>query len=455
MNKHPSYKPQRRKFVPRGAGQPAELVSKHRELTTEETLAKLSDMFQTQVVGDGGSPDTVLGSFINTAIAGSSVLLDGERLTKEDLDVMLPEIVLEVRSAILRLQGAGFDIANSSEVVSRPRGLDFLTITLGRELYNRQNFSLDNLKEELSDKQPEGDSIDRALTARLLRAYMTSRRTAQLALSTNFDDDPLIKYTLEGSVAMQQRLAADPNAVRKETTKHLAFIMSDDVTRMLQAEGLLEAKHNNDIGIDYDLPHQELDFTVLPPGKELRELAQEIVDGASEYERAYVDLERVAVLEKVREIWGKDLSHFAHGKRTGSVVYDEETDMSVDEDYIVLVMSEIDYRGNVLGEHALAISPIACRHAAYLARHDASAGTWRELLPLPKAEAKEYGARALQFTSATGRMKYELMVEKIRALLDCNKDDFHNRLRMLGDGTYRVQTSRDMGSAALKLNNDV
>jgi len=196
-------------------------------------------------------------------------------------------------------------------------------------------------------------------------------------------------------------------------------------------------------------PTQQLDFTVLPTGTDLHEFAAGIVERLSNHEKAHVDLDRVNVLATIRQYIGADRCYYAHGEKTGKQMLDSETETLIDEDYIVLVIQNLDDNGTTKHEDALAISPIAKKHAAYLTRSEASAGNWREILSLPKSDARYFGARDLRFTGSTGRTPYSMMEEKIKALLECHPDDFDAKLRMRHDGTYRLENcTREVGKAA-------
>jgi len=457
--KHSTYRPQRRpvRFVTEHTPRPegAEIYDR------EQTFEKIKSIFEVSDVAAGNDPTTVLGSVMATMrhIADSEAV--DVQIDEQELSAVLPDFVYEVRQAVKSLAYEGFDFANSHAAVPAAKGLQYIDdsykehygISLLAAPTTLQGIADVLINEEHIDQFMQ-DGVEFAIKVRLVRTYMSSRRVAKATAGLRYDDP-----NMQGAIDMtngrlQQRIARNPNEVHRETTAALSFLMSEQVSNFLQEFNLESSDdrpaHTNDAE-PAALPHMELDFSILPPGQGLEEYVRYIEGNAGEHEKARIDLGRIGVLEKVRELWGKDACYFAHGKPTGLQMHDVETDTTVDEDYIVLVMTRLDTQGGVIGEHALAISPIARKHAAYLTRYDVSAGTWREVLPLPKTDARDVGARGLKFTASTGRLPYEMMTEKVRALLDCPPQDFHNQLRMRADGSYRVQSPRDMGSVATKL----
>jgi len=441
-------------------------------------MEKLVTMFELDSVATGEPIRTVPGSLL-AAARYTAEPSKNKPVEADVLRTMLPELVNELRIITQKLADDGYDFANDHGAVSIEKATQYLREcqrdALGFDLlsYSGDVAVLADKIYDAIDPDDYATNLELTLKTEIMSTFMYSRRSARQVRQTHFDDLSLERDIDNGADFLVRRIESNPNEVRREVTRTLKYLQSDEVTAMLQHYGAISETSPEDVPSDTSeiiLPHQELDFTILPAGTDMVEFAREIVERLSNAEKAHVDLERIRVLEEVREIWGKHVSYFAHGKKTGKTMKleksdqaadtentdeskaEKESDMMVDEDYIVLVMQDMDSRGDIFGEHALAISPIAGKHAAYLTRHDVSAGTWREVLPLPKRIAQDVGARDLKFMPAAGHAPYDLMREKVRALLDCDADDFANTLRMRGDGSYRVQsTKRDMGKLATKL----
>jgi hypothetical protein len=195
---------------------------------------------------------------------------------------------------------------------------------------------------------------------------------------------------------------------------------------------------------------QELDFSILPEGTDIREYTENLCNSLTEQDRESVELRRVAVLEKLREVFGASTSFYIHGRPRGNVQTDNGE--AINEAYIGLVLQYHDPKGNVKAEDAIVVSPIKKRHAGYIVRHDEPLGNlqgWRKILALPKKSAREHGARPLKFTQVTGRDMYEAYVAKAVELLTCPIGEFGSdyELRMNGDGSYRMRP-RKLGRLA-------
>jgi hypothetical protein len=185
-----------------------------------------------------------------------------------------------------------------------------------------------------------------------------------------------------------------------------------------------------DIDVNFEiLANQQLDFTILPGDTNLRELSQELFDESTDTEKERVDLERIKILEDVRQIFGEDKCFFARGKQSGRR-YKTESGETIDEDFIVLVMQNHDTNGQVTSEDALAISPISRKHAAFYTRQDASEGiSWREIFSLTKRNAQYFGARKLKFVANDDLDPYQAVKEKAFALATCLPGEFNEELR--------------------------
>jgi hypothetical protein len=182
-----------------------------------------------------------------------------------------------------------------------------------------------------------------------------------------------------------------------------------------------------------------LDWTILPIEKgdeELEKAAREIVSQAQQRAergtRVEIDLARLNILKKLREQWGKDRCEYFRGKLRNSGVV-EGSDRP--DEYIVLVMRELDEHGNIRQEHAVAESPIAGVNALYLLRGDVAAGSWREIFSMPKKDARALGARKLLHTKGDGRPMVEFLTDRVQTLLTCSPDEFF-RIRFQGSSFW-------------------
>jgi hypothetical protein len=188
---------------------------------------------------------------------------------------------------------------------------------------------------------------------------------------------------------------------------------------------------------------QELQFEILPGDTNLRELSERVYDESSDAEKVRVDLGRIQVLEEMRTLFGEDHCYFARGEAGGNC-YTDENGESINEDFIILVMQHHDETGQVAREDALAISPIARRHAVFYMRQDASEGlSWREVYRLTKKHAQDLGVRKLKFVAPEGIDVYTSMKEKLFTLATCRTEDFHSDLRYdAKTGTYVPKTQK-------------
>jgi hypothetical protein len=80
---------------------------------------------------------------------------------------------------------------------------------------------------------------------------------------------------------------------------------------------------------------------------------------------------------------------------------------------------------NGSGENAVAISPLAGRHATYVVRRECAEADWKILFSHPKFEARLRGARKLLFTTRADQTdEYSAMRDKIIDLLECHPREF-------------------------------
>ncbi|HVX58145.1 MAG TPA: hypothetical protein VG964_00220, partial [Candidatus Saccharimonadales bacterium] len=245
--------------------------------------------------------------------------------------------------------------------------------------------------------------------------------------------DCLSYYAVMNLLTRYRRMLRDSENV-SQASKHLRKWFDTNMTMAAVAEkhnelyaiaqnGTADDHIDTDPILDTNELFAQLDWTVLPPGeKEMIKEAEDIVAGA--HGEVKIDLERLNVLKAIKDAWGADRSYYARGRlkspRKVSVDGQEHPD-----EYIVLVLQQLDGSGNVVCEHAIAESPIAGPNAMYVFRGDVSPDhNWREVYSLPKKEARRLGARAVKHTTVGDKPLLETMTEKITYLITCEPDEF-------------------------------
>ncbi|QHN42945.1 hypothetical protein GII36_03710 [Candidatus Mycosynbacter amalyticus] len=178
-------------------------------------------------------------------------------------------------------------------------------------------------------------------------------------------------------------------------------------------------------GHDSFEPAAELNWEVLPAG-ELERYAREIVgNAATKNMRPTIELERLKILDNVREMWGSENCYYAKGSLSGRKIISEDGRQEADQ-YLLLILQEKDTENNVVAEHAIAESPIAGPNALYVFRQDVSEGLdWREVMALPKKYARDLGARSLKHTkTGEGNVLIDTMSDRVMTLLAASKQEF-------------------------------
>jgi len=461
MSKKSQYRQPQKRRVSKESIEPGIQSLDVQDVSIETTLDTLADMFEVEKVILGESPDTYLGSILS-GITNALSQLGDIRLDNEEAIALIPELVAVARSAAIKLSDKGFNRITNFNAISttdfRILMTEFAKEYLKEKGLSRESVDFTTGEVRLDDQQglqlAQQDAYNPQYNAisTLATIYGMTKGSARQMQGYSIQVGALqtLRETALGNI--ERSLRSNPSTLRRETTKTLRFIFSNDVTQMLEHFGYDERANSSDnLNIIDTPPVQELDFTVLPKGTDIYEYAASIVGRINEHDRARIDLDRLNVLMNIRAHVGEDRCYFAHGKKSGKQMIHPESETAVDEDYIALIMQSLNANGETIGEHALAISPIANKHAAYLVRQDAVAGSWRELLSLPKQDARYFGARDLRFTGSSGHTPYLMMEEKIKALLQCPADDFHEKLRMRSDGSYRLENnSREVGKAASK-----
>lgn len=156
---------------------------------------------------------------------------------------------------------------------------------------------------------------------------------------------------------------------------------------------------------------QELAFTVLPQGEQLRSFLAGM-RATGRYHGRQVDEDRLTVLDDLEKHFGADRCQWHTSNRFSR---------GNDNHYLVLAIESPD------GQHAVAISPLAGEHATYVVRHVGDQAPWNIVLASSKTEARQRGAQRLPFiVPASGIDKYTAMRERIIALLECGAQTSSN-----------------------------
>ncbi|MHD0283832.1 hypothetical protein [Rhodococcus aetherivorans] len=185
---------------------------------------------------------------------------------------------------------------------------------------------------------------------------------------------------------------------------------------------------------------ERIDFTVLPAGVELSTVGREITRRSSLGHGHAPDLQRMSILDAMADYFGRERCRFLRGESSG-VTYRSGTGANIDEDYLVLVVDVRNARGSRIGEDAIAISPIAGKHATFYVRCGPNAVPWTEIFSYPKKQATALGARRLTFKCPPGLDPYRAMRERLIALANCRSADFHDKAKrpVHITGTYRYK----------------
>lgn len=287
----------------------------------------------------------------------------------------------------------------------------------------------------------------------LLSAYKTGLSSLTQDLAHNAyrkqnglkDADDYYNEENENVIRVLKFAQSNPSSYRHNLLRQLDTIASQrfDVFMNSALDNEEEVKLP-DVSVNFEiLANQELDFTILPGDTNLRELSKELFNESTDTEKEQVDLERIKILEDMRQIFGEDKCFFARGKQSGRE-YKTESGDTINEDFIVLVMQNHGANGQVDSEDALAISPISRRHAAFYTRQNASEGiSWRDIFSLSKANARYFGARKLKFIGTEDLSPYEAVKEKVFALATCLPTEFNEEIRYnTKEKRYKTRSSQ-------------
>jgi len=246
---------------------------------------------------------------------------------------------------------------------------------------------------------------------------------------------PYFMIRLHHTLPSMERLDRDVEAV-KRTLAHFG----------------LPAEIPSEKELTFDV--MQLDWEILPPG-ELEKNARGIVDDAQRGNRKpRIDLERLKILEAIREEWGPDDCYYTRGRLKKRHVVRDETGNEQPDEYIVLVLQQHDPNGAVTQEHVIAESPIAGPNALYIYRQDAKGyleegkTSWRTVMSMTKTNARKYGARRIIHEAPLGLELVPYMVSKVKCLLLCPPNEYKD-LRFSGVGKDGTARTRLIGSKAV------
>jgi hypothetical protein len=150
---------------------------------------------------------------------------------------------------------------------------------------------------------------------------------------------------------------------------------------------------------------ENLSFALLPSGEKLQAFLGGI-RSTGRYRGSQVDDQRLTVLEDIEKHFGASRCHWHEGIHSSG---------GVNNQYLVLTIES----SNGSGEHAVAISPLAGKHATYAVRAGYADAEWPTIFAKSKAEALALGARRFPFTNGdNGIDQYTAMRRKVIQLLE-------------------------------------
>jgi Translation initiation factor IF-2, N-terminal region len=150
-----------------------------------------------------------------------------------------------------------------------------------------------------------------------------------------------------------------------------------------------------------------LPFALLPSGEKLQAFLNGI-RSTGRFRGYRVDDQRLTVLKEIEKHFGANRCQWLEGTQSSG---------GVNNQYLVLTIKS----NNGSGEHAVAISPLAGKHATYVVRAEYADADWPTIFAKSKAEALALGARRFPFTSAdNGIDQYTAMRHKVIRLLECS-----------------------------------
>jgi len=170
---------------------------------------------------------------------------------------------------------------------------------------------------------------------------------------------------------------------------------------------------------------EQLNWALLPPG-EMKHHARDILQSKQRESggQSYIDINRLNILENLRQWWGPDNSYYVKGLRTRRRNVKGEFEEIPDE-YIMLILRTFDQNGTFLYENAVAESPVGGHNALYIQRYDVNGWQWSELMAYPKNDVQAMGARRLVHDPSDPYMIHN-MTERAKTLLTIHPQAFLN-----------------------------
>jgi hypothetical protein len=163
-----------------------------------------------------------------------------------------------------------------------------------------------------------------------------------------------------------------------------------------------------------------LSFALLPSGEKLHVFLNGI-RSTGRFRGYRVDDQRLTVLSEIEKHFGANRCQWLEGTKSSS---------GVNNQYLVLIITS----DNGSGEHAVAISPLAGKHATYVVRAEYADADWPTVLAKSKGEAVALGARRFPFTNAAnGIDQYTAMRHNVIRFLECSLHELPRRQPAGGD----------------------
>lgn len=215
---------------------------------------------------------------------------------------------------------------------------------------------------------------------------------------------------LTDSIATVERLLSTDESNLTQFFRHSRAHL---ITLQLKKYDFLRPFRDSAAGLGTVSPHDttNLAFQILPQGEQLRTFLGDI-RRSKLYSGYRVDEHRLTVLEDLQKHFGATRCTWHRGLDSAG---------GIGGRYLVLAIKST----NGSGENAVAISPLAGRHATYLVRRECAEADWDILFAHPKFEARLRGARKLLFTNRADHTDpYSAMRDKIIKLLECHPREF-------------------------------